>query len=302
MNAVIVLTSRNLRLYFRDRAGVFFSLLSALILIALYALFLGKLQIDSLTAKLPQASTHDVHWFVNAWVFAGITMITTLTTALGALSVFVEDNASGRFQDFIVSPIRRSSIILGYFFSSFLVSVFMTMVIVIIGQIYMMTQGDQAMSIPQLAQVLGLVALSSAAFASLSTFIVTFLKSTGAFAALSTVVGTVVGFLAGAYIPVGTLPEGVVRVLNALPFAQSAMLLRGPYTANALDAITAGDPQAIDSLQTFYGMTASLGSFDISSGFAVAILCTLLVLFAVSARGSFVGRSAEGKIFCSSDR
>lgn len=280
MNSVMVLTSRNLRLYFRDRAGVFFSLLSALILIALYALFLGNLQIDSLTAKLPQASAHDVHWFVNAWVFAGITMITTLTTALAALSVFVEDNASGRFQDFIVSPIRRSSIILGYFFSSFIVSVMMTMIIVIIGQLYMLTQGDQAMSLPQTAHVFGLVALSSAAFASLSTFIVTFLKSAGAFAALSTVVGTMVGFLAGAYIPVGTLPDEVVRVLNVLPFAQSAMLLRRPYTAHALDAMTADQPQAVNSVENFYGLTASVGDWDISPGFAIVVLVVLLVVFA----------------------
>lgn len=42
MRTITLLTGRNLRVFFRDRAGVFFSLLSALILIALYALFLGN--------------------------------------------------------------------------------------------------------------------------------------------------------------------------------------------------------------------------------------------------------------------
>ncbi len=55
MRTVSILTGRNLRLFFRDRAGVFFSLLSALILIALYALFLGNLQVDNLTERFPNA-------------------------------------------------------------------------------------------------------------------------------------------------------------------------------------------------------------------------------------------------------
>ncbi len=113
MRSIAVLTTRNLRVFFRDRVGVFFSLLSALILIALYALFLGGIQVDSLEARFPTAPDADVRWFVNSWVFAGITMITTLTTSIAALGVFVDDNVSGRFRDFIVSPIRRTHLILG---------------------------------------------------------------------------------------------------------------------------------------------------------------------------------------------
>lgn len=280
MRSIALLTGRNLRLFFRDRAGVFFSLLSALILIGLYALFLGNLQVDNLTEQLPTASADDIHWFVNSWVFAGITMITTLTTALAALTVFVDDRASGRFSDFIVSPIRRWQLILGYLVSSFIVSVIMTLVILLVGQLYLLTQGDMLMSFSQLAQVIGYIALSSAAYAALASFAVTFLSSSGAFAALSTVVGTIIGFLAGAYIPAGTLPAGVVNIMNALPFAQSAMLIRQPYTASALDAVTGGQQQAIDAVSEFYGITASVGDTEISVGLAVIVLLAVLVVFA----------------------
>lgn len=281
MNAVAVLTGRNLRLFFRDRAGVFFSLLSALILIALYATFLGNLQIDNLTEKLPRASAGDIRWFVNTWVFAGITMITTLTTALASLSIFVDDKSSGRFRDFLVSPVRRSHLIFGYFFASFIVSFLMTMIIIVIGQAFLFSQGDEILAPLRLLEVLGYVALSSAAYAALSSFIVTFLRSSGAFAALSTVVGTVIGFLAGAYIPAGTLPAGVVNALNALPFAQSAMLMRQPYTAQSLDALTAGPhaDEAADTVRTFYGITGSVGDLVVSVPVAVGMLCLVLVVF-----------------------
>ena len=53
MNAIFAIVGRNLRLYFRDRMGVFFSLLAALILFLLYTLFLGDLQSSALEASFP---------------------------------------------------------------------------------------------------------------------------------------------------------------------------------------------------------------------------------------------------------
>lgn len=280
MRSVALLTGRNLRLFFRDRASVFFSLLSALILIALYALFLGNLQVDALAAQFPAASDADILWFVNAWVFAGITMITTLTTALAALSVFVDDNASGRFRDFIVSPLRRTQLILGYLLSSFVVSVLMSLVVVVVGQLYLLTRGSELLRVPQLLATVGYVLLASAAFAALASFAVTFLRSSGAFAALSTVVGTLIGFLAGAYIPVGTLPEGVVSVMHALPFAHAALLLRQPITEQPLAALTGGQEQAVSAVQEFYGITASVGGFEVTTPIAIASLVAVLLVFA----------------------
>ncbi len=280
MRTVSILTGRNLRLFFRDRAGVFFSLLSALILIALYALFLGNLQVDNLTERFPNAETGDIHWFVNAWVFAGITMITTLTTALAALAVFVDDRASGRFGDFLVSPIRRVELILGYLLSSFLISLAMTLVILVVGQVYLLSQGDSIMTASEAGETLGYVALSSLAFAALSSFVVTFLRSSGAFAALSTVVGTAIGFLAGAYIPVGTLPDAIVNGINALPFAQSAMLIREPMTAQALTALAGDTGPAVDAVKTFYGISAKVGDFDVTASFAAGVLVAVFVVFA----------------------
>lgn len=274
-----VLARRNLRIFFRDRGAVFFSLLSALILIGLYALFLGSLQVDNLQTRFPNAADGDISAFVDAWVFAGITMITTLTTGLAALSVFVEDSSTGRFKDFLVSPIRRSALIFGYMISSFIVSVLMTAVVVAVSQGYTAIRGNEVMTPSDLLLSAGYIVVSSAAFSSLSGFVVTFLRSNGAFAALSTIVGTVIGFLAGAYIPAGTLPSGVVNVMNALPFAQSAMLLRQPFTDASLEMLTDGQEAAVEALGDFYGIAISVGDFAISNSFAVLALAALFLVF-----------------------
>lgn len=280
----LTVTRRNLLLFFRDKSAVFFSLLSALILIALYALFLGNLQVTALEAKFPAATSGEIQAFVDTWVFAGITSITTLTTALAALSVFVDDRATGRFSDFLVAPIRRWQLTVGYLISSFIVSIAMTTAIVIVGQIYLGLHGSGVLSPIGAIELVSRIALSSATFAALGTFAVTFLKSTGSFAALSTVVGTLAGFLAGAYIPAGTLPQGVVNIMNALPFAQSAMLIRQPYTSATVEAL-AGTGAEVDAFREFYGITANVGDFPVTNG--IAVLCLVLVVLIFVCLGSW---------------
>ncbi|UCR88458.1 ABC transporter permease [Mycetocola spongiae] len=287
---VYLLAMRNLRLFFRDRTQVFFSLLSALILIALYALFLGNLQVLNLREAVPGASDEQISAFVNSWVFAGIIMITSLTTGLAAIGIFVEDRSTGRFRDFLVSPIRRSHLILGYLIASFVVALVMTIFVAIVGQVYLAIRGEPLMNAVQALTLLGYIALSAAAFSALSSFIVTFIRSNGAFSALSTIVGTVVGFLAGAYIPAGTLPSGVVNVMNALPFAQSAALMRQPLTANALEDLADGHSEAITELSEFYGISLSVGDFDLNNGMILGIMAGIFVVFVLC--GSWrIGRS-----------
>ncbi len=77
MTVILAITGRNLRLYFRDRLGVFFSLLGALVLFLLYMLFLRSLQTSSLESSFPDASPATISAFVDTWMFAGIISITS---------------------------------------------------------------------------------------------------------------------------------------------------------------------------------------------------------------------------------
>lgn len=46
---MLTFAQRNLKLFFRDKSAVFFSLLAVFIIIGLYALFLGDVWTDSLS-------------------------------------------------------------------------------------------------------------------------------------------------------------------------------------------------------------------------------------------------------------
>jgi multidrug/hemolysin transport system permease protein len=279
MGVVVDIMGRNLRLFFRDRLSVFFSLLGALIVFMLYTLFLSNLQTSSIASAFPQADEADVRGFVDSWMFAGIVAMTSITTSLGALSVFIEDGATGRFRDFLVSPIRRWQLVLGYLLATVVVALIMTTIVLVVSLVYLFFVDGVVLGVPEIARTLGWIALSCVAFAALWAFVASFIRTTGAYSGLSTVVGTVIGFLAGAFIAVGLFPEAVRNVVNALPFAQSAMLMRREFTADSLSTLVAGQPEAIDALSAYYGITSFVGDWEVTVPVVVAILAGCAVVF-----------------------
>lgn len=290
MSVVAAIVVRNLRLFFRDRLNVFFSLLGALILFALYTLFLGNLQTDGLRGSFPNAEPREVKAFVDSWMFAGIVLITTITTGLGALAVLVDDAQSGRFRDFLVSPIRRRQIVLGYLIAAVSVALLMSLIVLALSVLYLGVIDGLWLAPDALLRVTGIVVICCAAFTSLSALIVSGVRTAGAFSALATIVGTVLGFVAGAYIPVGSLPDSVGNVINALPFGQAGMLLRRDFTAESLTAMTGGNAEAGEALRQAYGVDAYVGDWFVPASVAIAILiglaivCTALASLRIRAR------------------
>ena len=88
------MTKRNLKVFFRDRSSVFFSLLAVFIIIALYAVFLG----DTITGGMEDVDGID--FLMNSWIIAGILAVISMTSTLGAFGIMVEDRAKKIVKDF----------------------------------------------------------------------------------------------------------------------------------------------------------------------------------------------------------
>lgn len=289
MRTTRALVIRNLRIYARDRMGVFLSLLSALILLLLYVLFLGTLQVDNLTEKFPDVNTDTVSAYVSSWVFAGIIMITTFTTGFAALGTYVDDRVTGRFKEFRVSPVRRSQLIVGYQVSATIVSLAMSYIVMAIGILLLKLMYGAWPGAVNVLVAAGYTALLSAAFSALSSWAITFVATNGTFTAMSTIMGTLLGFLAGAYLPLGVVSENVRNVINVLPFSPAAMLLREPLAGTALDKLSPYD-EATKAVRTYYGHTLTVGSTEILPWMVVVVLAIITIVFTVL--GSYrIGRT-----------
>ncbi|MDQ2698168.1 MAG: ABC transporter permease [Actinomycetota bacterium] len=289
MSVVTGIVGRNLRLFFRDRLNVFFSLLSGIILFVLYTLFLARLQTDGLEAQFPQASAREVRAFIDSWMFSGIILLTTITSGMGAMSLLVDDGYSRRFADFLVSPIRRGQLVLGYLISAVTVSLIMSGVVLVLSVLYLGVVDGVWLSLATLMRIVAFIVLCCFSFTALSAFVVSFVRTPGAFSAFATVVGTILGFVAGAYIPIGSLPPAVGDVINALPFSQGGMLLRREFTVDSLPAL-ADVAQAEESLRVFYGIDAYVGDARIDPWIAVGVLLLFAVGFTALAAGRIRSR------------
>ena len=94
---MLALLKRNFLLYFRNRSGVFFSLLGALISFILYIIFLQKNLTDA-WAQLPNSGS-----VLNNWLMSGTLAVTGITTSLAALTQLVKDRERQVDQDLYLS-------------------------------------------------------------------------------------------------------------------------------------------------------------------------------------------------------
>lgn len=211
---------RNLRIFFRQKSAVFFSLLGVFIVIGLYVLFLGDVWISSLEGVAGAKA------LMSCWIIAGIVSITPVTTAMGAFQVMVEDRANGGARDFYASPMPRWKLLGGYMACSYLVALIMSLLSLALGEAYIVYSGGALLTLEELSRVLGIVLVSTLCSGSLVFLLVSFFSSNSAFSTASTVIGTLIGFITGIYLPVGNLPQAVQWVVKLFPVSHAGAALR----------------------------------------------------------------------------
>jgi len=278
MNILVQLVSRNLKLYLRDRAAVFFSFLSVIIIILLYVLFLGAMQTDTLVENFGEIEGLD--WLVSSWIMAGLLTVSTVTVPLTAIGRLIQDRDKKIIMDFSTSPIDRRILALSYLVSSWIIAFIMVFFNFIVGQAYVLLNGGELLGFLSTIQVLSIVLLSIIVFSSFFFYIALFMKTVNAFGILSTLVGTLVGFFGGIYIPIGVLGKNVQTVMNLLPTAHSVTLMRNIYMKEPIALVFDGAPQqAYDNYSYIYGLEVNIGDFEMSNFHLVLAMIVFGLLF-----------------------
>ncbi len=265
---------RNVKLFFRDKSAVFFSLLAVFIIIGLYALFLGDVWLN----EFPDID--GSRFLMDSWLIAGLLAVTSVTTTLGAFSVMVEDKAKKIAKDFYSAPIKRRSITGGYLFSVFIIGVIMSIVALVLSEAYVLLNGGELLGVAAALKVLGIILLATLSNTALMCFIVSFFKSQNAYATASTIIGTLIGFIAGIYLPIGTLPEAVQTIVKVFPVSHAAVLMRQVVMDVPIDAAFAGAPQeALDGFNGMMGVSYKFGDFTVTPWMSIAFLVVAGILF-----------------------
>jgi multidrug/hemolysin transport system permease protein len=282
MTNAVLLAQRNLKIYLRVKTAVFLSFLGAIILFALYLLFLHTLNNDGIQDSLDNNeiayNPDDVSYLVWAWVFAGIVVITAITTGLGALIGYVDDRDTGRFVEFAVMPIKRWQIVAGYYLSSLAAAFGTSSAILWGGWGIIRLLAGQAPSFLRILEAWGAVFLVAAAFSAFNVMIVSFVSTLNAYTAESTIMGGMIGFVTAAYLPEHMIPLHVRDVINCLPFTHAALLVREPLVSDAIDQVAGNSVAFSSALHWEYGLDLPVGGIRFPHWVSPVYMAVLIVV------------------------
>lgn len=93
---------RGLKIFFKNKGGVFFSLLGVIIIFCLFIFFIG----DSITENLDFLD--NAEYIMNAWLIAGMLASSSITTSMGAYAIMVSDRENKCIKDFYSSPLKKA--------------------------------------------------------------------------------------------------------------------------------------------------------------------------------------------------
>lgn len=286
MREIYYLVKRNALIYLRDRAAVFFSMLSMFIVLGLMAIFLGKMNSDDLVAILARFGERDTaadeknaSYLIQLWTMAGILVVNSVTITLTVLGAMVRDETRHKIVAFYVSPVKRIKLSLGYILTAWLVGTFMCLITLAVGEFYFVIQGHSLLEASALLKLTGMITLNAFTFAALGYLMALFIHSDSAWSGMLTIIGTLVGFIGGIYLPLGTLGETLQKVLKCLPVLHGAAMMRRICTDAAVAETFAGLPDiAGDSFREQMGVTLFWNDTEISIPMQAAVLLAYAVI------------------------
>lgn len=279
---------RNVKLYFRDKAAVFFSLMGALILILVYVLFLSNNQLESVRQQVDGLiQEDDLSYLINSWILAGMLSIITVTSTLGALGFMVNDKEKKIIRDFKSSPLSMSTYPIAAVISAFIIGLIISVIVFMVYGAYIYMTTGYYFDLSIILKTIGLIVVSSIMNASLMGFVTSFISTNSSFAALSLIIGTSIGFMNGMYIPIGQLSDAMQKFLKLLPFSHIASLFRQVLMKESISVTFSGAPQvAIDNYREILGVVLNWKeeaiSWKLSITFIVLVFLVFLVLFFIN--------------------
>jgi len=272
------LIKRNLLIFFRDKAAVFFSLFSVLIILGLYMLFLGSIMEEGLQEGLGFESD-KISVVIASLTLAGMVAVTSVTSCLGALGVSISDKERAG-KDFRTSPASRKRILAGYIFSSGIIGLIMTVAALVICIVYLSVKGAAFPSPADCALLLMTSVLSVLCGNSIVFFVTIFIKSQNAYTSISTIIGTLIGFLMGIYIPIGTFPVPVQWVIKLFPMTHAAGMFKQILADGELaELFSAAPPETLEGFREMYGVVFTYGGYTSGFGFSAIVLAATTILF-----------------------
>ena len=301
LNAYKGLTARNTKVFLKDKLVIFFSLLTQIIVLGLFLLFIKNSYANGIESALgalkDKVSSADIDALLNSWMISGVIGTSVVTATMNALSVVVSDKESKVDFDYNASSVKGSVVVTSYFSAAVLCSLITSFILLTAGLIFLSVTGALLLSFTDILLLYGLVVLGSVSAAVILMLIISFFKKNSTFSSFSIVISTLVGFIVGAYFPISELGETMQSVVNLIPGAQITALIRGVLITPAVERINTAlggldQGQFTEAADQLFGLRPHIFGAEVDTGFmllysviVIAVFIVLnIVLFRLSSR------------------
>lgn len=235
MNKVVALTKRNCLLFLRSRATVFFSFLSSIILIALYFLFIAKSyaqgfgEIEGLLLTNKQLNSA-----IYAQMIVGVLVVNSVSLSTGMFSIMATDFETRKVDAVLLTNVKPIKFLLSYLISSVVVSFGLNLLMWIASVIIIGATTGVWIGFGAVMAVIGVLAITTFVSCSIMLMFTTIVKSSNAIGVINGVLGTLLGFLCGIYMPYSMMGKGTKIIGSLLPFTHLTVWLKNIVLNNIL--------------------------------------------------------------------
>lgn len=284
-----LLIKRNIKMFFKDKGLFFTSLITPLILLVLYISFLGKVYRDSFAMSFPEGMEIPgklLDAAVGGQLVSSLLAVCCVTVACCSNMLMVQDKVTGARKDFVVTPVKGSTLALGYYVSTLISTLIICLITTGAGFLYLGEVGWYLSGSDVVFLLLDVFLLVMFGVA-LSSIINLMLSTQGQISAVGSMVSSMYGFLCGAYMPISQFSEGLQKVISLLPGTYATSLLRNHALRGIFEELEAdGYPSAVietlrdgvDCNVYFFGEKVGLPTMYGILGVSVAVLVGVYVV------------------------
>ena len=282
MTKLIELTKRNIKLFFKDKGMFFTAMVTPIILLFLYAIFLGNVFRDSFVSGLPEGFTVSeeiLDALVGGQLISSILSVSCVTVAFCSNFLMAQDKTNGVLKDLKISPVKRSTLATSYYLATLISTLLICFTATAISLAYVATIGWYMSLVDVLLLFVDVLVLSLFGTA-LSSLINYFLSSQGQISAVASIVTAGYGFICGAYMPISSFATGLQKVLLFLPGTYGTSLVRNHSLSGVFAEMESqGIPTAVvDSLKASLDCSPKFFDWSVSIGMMYVILIVSIVV------------------------
>lgn len=279
------MTKRNILLFLKNRATVFFAFVAPILIFVFYLLFLGDMQINAIKdllikdgVDISALGNKEITNVANSWMIAGIVSIACLTVGLNSMLVIIQDKETKVINDFTASPLKPITLLLSYAISAFILTFTLCLLVLIAGIVFLSISSGVMFSAAEVFELILILFLSCFSSVMIMLCIMSNFNTNAASSAFTGVFCALIGFLIGAYLPSGMMPKGIMNFANIIPGSHATSLFRNVFINKAFTTIPAEYLASMANVKTIYFDMAFFG-YEIPIPFMYLYLTGSIILF-----------------------